>query len=80
MIGDESEEDDIVMRGNSYSIIICCRNHLCVAYYCGLLKLLLLYSNRVTQDFLLDLLHDLSNLHITVQYYFLITFWGRDSK
>jgi len=21
-----------------------------------------------------------SNLHITVQYYFLVTFWGRDSK
>jgi hypothetical protein len=50
-----------VMRGNSYSIIMCCKNHLC-AYYCGLLKLLLLDSNRVTNDFLLDLLHDLSNL------------------
>jgi hypothetical protein len=38
----------IVMRGNSYSIIICCRNHLCVAYYCGLLKLLWITEITVT--------------------------------
>jgi hypothetical protein len=74
----------IVMRGNSYSITICCRNHLCVAYYCGLLKLLLLYSNRVTQDFcwafyMISVICK-SNLHLTVQYYFLIIFWGHDSK